>query len=147
MKKTIVFILFTNILSGAGIERTVMEYIKYLPKEKFKAVVIQTDYMDAQRFDYEHLAALSDTRVITTRRKFIHNFKNPIVSYIVMFTIGPILLFSRRIEVKRILNSIDPDLVYLFGNQDSYMIPRGKWKIIGSNHAMSRKRALFQIFS
>ena len=140
-KIKLAFILFTNIRTGGGIERVLQNYIKYMPSDKFETIIIDTDWSDKQRFlesDIKNIT--SKAQVITVKR--VGNFevfaKSELLSYFISFTLGTISLYFNRRNIKKIFEATGgPDIIYLFGNQDSYQIPKGPYVIMGSNQCLS----------
>ena len=134
----ILFVLFTNIKTGAGTEKSLYNYLKYADTSKFDITVLQTNRIQGgQRLNDSDLDLIKDkvnfidTEDYISRYKFI---KSKYFKYLFDF-FGLYVLFKilRFVKYKKIINLDVYDAVYLFDNYYSYLFSR-KSIVIGSNH-------------
>ena len=138
-KFKILFVLFTNIKTGAGTEKSLYYYLKYADTTKFDITVLQTNLLPGgQRLND------SDLEIIKNKAKFIQikdyrdlfgSIRNKYFYYLFNIFILPILFkilkFTKYRKTLKKLNNYNA--IYLFDNYYSTLFSR-KSIVIGSNH-------------
>ena len=135
----ILFVLFTNIKTGAGTEKSLYYYLKYADTSKFDITVLQTNLMPGgQRLSD------SDLETIKNKAKFIEIkdyrdllgfIKNKYLSYLLNLFALPMLLkiCKHTVYHKKLTQLKDSNVIYLFDNNYSNLFSH-KSVVIGSNH-------------
>lgn len=136
----VLFVLNTDVRLGGGVEKVVLNYIKYAPKDKFDITVLETDYLDQQRLTDEYVEeTLKEVNVVKIRG-YDHKFKT-------LSKFRPGLLIANTILIPILLNLLsatayrnviksleDIDVIYLFKNDYYRLFKKSRSTIIGSNH-------------
>ena len=134
----ILFVLFTNIKTGAGTEKSLYNYLKYADTSKFDITVLQTNRIQGgQRLNDSDLDLIKDKVNFIETEDYISPYKfinSKYFKYLFDF-FGLYVLFKilRFVKYKKIINLDVYDVVYLFDNYYSYLFSR-KSIVIGSNH-------------
>lgn len=138
-KLKILFVLFTNIKTGAGTEKSLYYYLKYADTTKFDITVLHTNLMPGgQRLSDSDLEIVKDKAKFIEIKDYIDFFgsiMNRYFYYIFNLLILPILFEILRLtKYRKILKKFENyNAVYLFDNYYSSLFSR-KSIIIGSNH-------------
>ena len=138
-KLKVLFVLFTNIKTGAGTEKSLYYYLKYADTTKFDITVLHTNLMPGgQRLSDADLEIIKDKAKfieIKDYRDLFGSIKNKYFYYIFNIFILPILFKILRLtKYRKILKKFSNyDVVYLFDNYYSSLFSR-KSIVIGSNH-------------
>ena len=139
-KYKILFVLFRNIKSGAGTEKSLYYYLKYVDAKRFDITVLQTDLMPGgKRLSDSDLEIIKNKVKFIETKDYIHPYefiKSKYFKYLFDF-FGLHILFKilKFTKYKNLINLDDYNAVYLFDNSYSYLFSR-KSIIIGSNHVI-----------
>ena len=136
----VLFVLNTDIRLGGGVEKVILNYIRYAPRDQFDITVLQTDYMDQQRladsYVEESLKGINVVRI----KGYDHMFDSLSRSRPGLILANTILIpallniLSATVYRKTVRQLKDTDIIYLFKNDYYRLFKRLKAIIIGSNH-------------
>ncbi|BAB60019.1 hypothetical protein [Thermoplasma volcanium GSS1] len=124
----------TNVSLGAGIEKTLLNYVKY--NTDHQLVIVQSQFYKVQRLPNDVLDRIGIKNVVTIKDyehciSFLrmHRITKPIYALIL-----PLLIrITKVLNIKKLRSIGELDVVYLFKNE-YWPLFKGKL-IIGSNHA------------
>jgi len=135
----LVFMINVDLRTGGGMERTLLNYIRYIPqifKGIYNIIVVQTGLLDKERIKKEEIdKVLKENNIeLITLDQYNKNLFNMRISLLntVFNTISETI---RNRKYKLYISKITKraDLVYLFHNSFSHFIPEGPI-VIGSFH-------------
>lgn len=137
-KYKVLFVLFRNIKSGAGTEKTLYYYLKYADTSKFDITVLQTDLMPGgQRLSDSDLEIIKGKVKFIETKDFLYPYefiKSKYFNFLFNFSGLPLLFkILKYTKYKEFIKLDDYNAVYLFDNYYSYLFSR-KSIVIGSNH-------------
>ena len=137
-KYKVLFVLFRNIKSGAGTEKTLYYYLKYADTSKFDITVLQTDLMPGgQRLSDSDLEIIKGKVKFIDTKDFLYPYefiKSKYFNFLFNFSGLPLLFkILKYTKYKEFIKLDDYNAVYLFDNYYSYLFSR-KSIVIGSNH-------------
>lgn len=135
----LIFMINVSLMTGGGMERTLLNFIKYIPKELkniYKITIIQTSLGDRARLDSNEIHKIlneNNVQLITidAYNKNIINLRIDSLSTIYNTLTEGI----RNRRLKKYINQItkNADIIYLFHNSFSHFIKKGPI-VIGSFH-------------
>jgi glycosyltransferase involved in cell wall biosynthesis len=149
-KKTVVFLGFTKITVGAGVEQFLLNTVRNAPLDRFRVILVETDFAPARRWSDAYVAeALRGVEVIslqTPRRSYDPDHLIDLASKSLWLYLGTaaVLPFVRAVysaQTKRrnraslrLLRSAD--LVYLLRNEDVDWLGANPARtvVVGSTH-------------
>ncbi len=138
-KIKILYILFTDIRTGAGTEKAVYYYIKNANTTKYDITVMDTNLMPGgQRITDEELTVIKNKAKfikIKDYSNYLDSIKNKIYFYFMNIFLTPILFYILKYtKYKNTIKSIGKfDIIYLFNNKYSYIFNNASL-VVGSNH-------------
>lgn len=146
-KMKIVFFGLSDLRVGKGVERSLLNYVKWFPKDVWDVTLIETDFFPSSRFSHEYISGYMEGVELLKHKSdlgFISafNFKNDTIKLIFNFVFSYFIRILIRIkESKNILRVVQSaDVVYLSRNQDSsYCSPKKNKLIVGTNHVFFGK--------
>jgi glycosyltransferase involved in cell wall biosynthesis len=135
----LVFMINVDLRNGGGMERTLLNYIRYIP-QSFKGIynitVVQTGLSDKERIKREEIDTIlkeNNIELITLDQynKNLFNMKISILNTVFNTITETIRNRKYKLYISKI--TARADVVYLFHNSFSYFIPEGPI-VIGSFH-------------
>lgn len=139
-KKGVAFVLHANLRTGAGNERTLINYLNHAPLDEFDITIVQTDHFDSLRIPQETIDELEKKFKIVTVKGYHQklNFLNrnrplKMLSTLLVSIMFFLLSLTRYKSVFREL-SRNNDIIYLFANEYAQFFDRKQCVIVGSNH-------------
>jgi len=138
----LIFMTNVSLITGGGMERVLLNYIKYIPKEFkdiFKITIIQTSSGDVARLNSDEMYQfLEENNVqLITIDAYNGNIVNLRIGSIstICNTYKALTEGIRNRKLKNYINKItsNADIIYLFHNPFSYFIKKGPI-VIGSFH-------------
>lgn len=144
----ILFVLSTNIKTGAGTEKSLYYYLKYADTEKFDITVLQTNRMPGgQRLNDSDLEIIKNKVKFIETKDYIYPYdfiKSKYFKYVFdFFSIYILFKILKFTKYKKFINLDDYNAVYLFDNSYSYLFSRQSI-VIGSNHCAFDNPNLFR---
>lgn len=136
----IAFVTFTDLRTGAGVEKFLLNLIRHCPRDGFKITVVQTDYLTRQRVSDAYinntLKGFGNMRMKVYETKFDFMWKNRILGAFSTMMIRPILMTYLNVRYNRpIINEVSKaDIIYLFKNEYSRYFKKARSILVGSNH-------------
>lgn len=151
-KINLVIFMMINVANGRGVPQFVLNFINFIPREKFNITLVQSDFTDIERLDrndYEQI--LKSIRVITFRdvvSKFNFLMKSSITQIFLYAFIKPFVMrinkYMLNRETKEALRQAD--IVYLTSNYYASMVWKNI-KLVGSCHTFyTRNGTLGKIY-
>ena len=131
----ILFVLFTNIKTGAGTEKSLYNYLKYADTSKFDITVLQTNRIQGgQRLNDSDLDLIKDKVNFIETEDYISPYKFINSKYFkYLFDFFGLYVLFKILRFVKYKNLDVYDAVYLFDNYYSYLFSH-KSIVIGSNH-------------
>lgn len=131
---------FTDLRTGAGVEKFLLNLIRHSPKDGIDIKVVQTDYLTSQRVSDEYinetLQGFRTLRMKVYETKFDFMWNNRILGAFSTMIFRPILMTYLNIKYNRdIIDEVSKaDVIYLFKNEYSRYFKKTSGIIVGSNH-------------
>lgn len=116
-KLRLCFVINTNIKTGAGVERTLYYYLKYIDRTIFVPIIVMTDDMDKRRFKFD--SKVFESVTIINIKSYIARFnfirKVPLIGNLLFFSLQYPVTFLSVYSIKKILkeNIGKIDILYL----------------------------------
>jgi|GEM_PF-6982271 len=135
-KMRVLFVLFTNIKTGAGTEKTLYYYLKYADTNRFDITVLQTDFMPVgQMLPDKDLEAIRGKASFVTIHDYLAssgllNWRLQIFSPIILTLFFRILKATKYKSAMKILGQFD--VIYVFMNPYSYMFSPGDLVVLSN---------------
>lgn len=139
-KIRICFVINTDIRTGAGVERTLYYYLKYIDRNIFAPIIVMTDDMDKQRFNFD--SKVFESVPIVNIKSYIARFNFvrsvPLIGNLIFFSLQYPVTFLSAYSIKNILKgSIKKiDILYLSYSQFIIYFPSNIPLKIGSEQTL-----------
>ena len=139
MAINLIFMINVSLITGGGMERVLLNYIKYIPnefKDLYKITIIQTSLNDKPRLNSDEMYKILEENNVQLITISAYNRNKVNLRIDLLSTIYNNLTEGiRNRKLKNYINKItsNADIIYLFHNSFSHFITRGPI-VIGSFH-------------